>query len=49
MPRLDDLRRDIGYGWRSFARTPAFTIAAVLTLLRVDGAVTLGRRLLSDE
>src|SRR6266542_609451 len=38
---LEDLRRDVGYGIRTLARTPGFTIAAMLTLALGIGAVTI--------
>lgn len=37
---LDDLRRDLVYGTRRFARTPGFTLVAVLTLGLAIGANT---------
>jgi len=37
---IDDLRRDFAYAWRSLRRTPAFTIAAVLTLSIGIGVTT---------
>jgi putative ABC transport system permease protein len=38
---LEDLRRDIGYGARTLARTPAFTAVAIVTLALGIGAVTV--------
>ena len=38
---LEDLRRDIGYGIRTLARTPGFTAVAVITLALGIGAVTV--------
>src|SRR4029453_16746963 len=38
---IEDLRRDVGYGVRTLARTRGFTIAAVLTLGVGIGAVTI--------
>jgi putative ABC transport system permease protein len=38
---LEDLRRDIGYGIRTLARTPGFTAVAVVTLAFGIGAVTV--------
>ena len=37
----EDLRRDVGYGIRTLARTPAFTATAVVTLALGIGAVTV--------
>lgn len=39
--RLEDLRRDIGYGVRTLARTPGFTATAMMTLALGIGAVTV--------
>lgn len=38
---LADARRDVGYGLRHLARTPAFTAAAILTLTMGVGSVTV--------
>jgi hypothetical protein len=38
---LEDLRRDIGYGMRTLARTPGFTAVAIITLALGIGAVTV--------
>jgi putative ABC transport system permease protein len=38
---LEDLRRDLGYGVRTLARTPAFTVVAVAALALGIGAVTI--------
>jgi putative ABC transport system permease protein len=38
---LEDLRRDIGYGVRTLARTPGFTAVAVITLALGIGASTV--------
>src|SRR5262245_32168862 len=38
---LEDLWRDVGYGVRTLARTPSFTIVAMLTLALGIGAVTV--------
>ena len=38
---LEDVRRDIGYGFRTLARTPGFTAVAVMTLGLGIGAVTV--------
>jgi putative ABC transport system permease protein len=38
---LEDLRRDLGYGVRTLARTPSFTAVAMLTLALGIGAVTV--------
>jgi putative ABC transport system permease protein len=38
---LEDLRRDLGYGVRTLARTPAFTAVAIVTLALGIGAVTV--------
>ena len=38
---LEDLRRDIGYGARSLARTPGFTAVAVITLALGISAATV--------
>jgi len=38
---LDDLRRDLVYGFRTLRRTPAFTLVAMLTLALGIGAVTV--------
>lgn len=38
---LEDLRRDVGYGIRTLARTPGFTATAVMTLALGIGAVTV--------
>lgn len=38
---LEDLRRDIGYGIRTLARTPGFTAVAMITLALGIGAVTV--------
>lgn len=40
LPWLEDVRRDIGYAVRTLSRTPAFTIAAVLTLALAIGGTT---------
>ena len=40
LPWLEDVRRDTGYAVRTLARTPAFTIAAVLTLALGIGGTT---------
>src|SRR6201997_4693865 len=37
---MDDLRRDISYGIRTFLKNPGFTIAAMLSLLIGIGANT---------
>jgi predicted permease len=37
---LEDLRRDVPYAWRGLRRTPAFTLAAVLTIALGIGATT---------
>ena len=37
----EDLRRDVGYGFRTLARTPGFTAVAVMTLGLGIGAVTV--------
>ncbi|MGH9411265.1 MAG: ABC transporter permease, partial [Vicinamibacterales bacterium] len=37
---VEDLRRDLSYGWRSLRRAPAFAAAAVLTLGLGVGAIT---------
>ena len=39
-PWLEDLRRDVPYAWRSFARNSAFTVVAVVTLALGIGANT---------
>jgi len=36
----DDLRRDVAYAVRSFARTPGFSIVVILTLALGIGATT---------
>ena len=38
---LDDVRRDLVYGFRTLRRTPAFTLVAMLTLALGIGAVTV--------
>jgi putative ABC transport system permease protein len=38
---LDDVRRDLVYGFRTLRRTPAFTLVAILTLALGIGAVTV--------
>ena len=38
---IDDLRRDVPYGVRTLAKTPAFTVAATLTLALGIAAVTV--------
>ena len=38
---LDDVRRDVVYGFRTLRRTPAFSIVAMLTLALGIGAVTV--------
>ena len=38
---IEDLRRDVPYGVRTLARTPAFTVAATLTLALGIAAVTV--------
>jgi putative ABC transport system permease protein len=38
---LEDLRRDVGYGIRTLARTPGFTAVAMITLALGIGAVTV--------
>jgi putative ABC transport system permease protein len=38
---LEDVRRDIGYGIRTLARTPGFTAVAMITLALGIGAVTV--------
>ena len=35
---IDDLRQDLRYGVRGFARTPAFTLAVILTFALGIGA-----------
>ena len=41
---LDNLARDVRYALRSFARNPAFTIVALLTLERADLRSALQRQ-----
>ena len=38
---LEDLRRDLGYGFRTLARTPGFSAVAIVTLALGIGAVTV--------
>src|SRR6476620_7315605 len=38
---LEDLRRDFGYGIRTLARTPGFSLVAMATLALGIGAVTV--------
>src|SRR5689334_16262622 len=38
---IEDLRRDVGYGLRTLARTPGFTAVAIATLALGIGAVTV--------
>jgi putative ABC transport system permease protein len=38
---LEDLRRDVGYGFRTLRRTPGFTAVAITTLALGIGAVTV--------
>ena len=38
---IEDLRRDLGYGVRTLSKTPAFTVAATLTLALGIAAVTV--------
>ncbi len=38
---VEDLRRDVGYGVRTLARTPGFTAVAMITLALGIGAVTV--------
>jgi putative ABC transport system permease protein len=38
---IEDLRRDVGYGLRTLARTPGFTVVAIATLALGIGAVTV--------
>ena len=40
-PWLEDLRRDLGYGARTLARTPGFSVVAISTLALGIGAVTV--------
>src|SRR5438034_9395985 len=40
LPWLDDLARDVRYGIRIFARTPAFTVVSILSLAIGIGANT---------